>query len=317
MKTVLLVKTSSLGDVVHNLPVASDIRAAVPDCRIDWVVEEPFCAIPRMHGAVARVLPVAIRRWRRRLFAAATRAEIGGFLRTLRERSYDAIVDSQGLLKSALVARAARGTRYGLDWKSAREPLAPFYHRTFAVTWEQHAVERNRTLAARALGYAPRNGVDYGIHAHPAACAWLAGGPHVLLLHATSHPRKLWPEADWMALGRLLARRGRRCVLPWHDAAERARSERLARAIPGALVPPALTLDELGGLIAAAAGVAGVDTGLTHLAAALGVPTAGIYCATDPAATGLYACRRARNLGGIGAPPPPAAVAAALEELGG
>ena len=315
MKTILLVKTSSLGDVIHNLPVASDIRAAIPDSRIDWVVEESLTAVPRLHPAVSGVLPVAIRRWRRSLLARATRNEIGRFLDELRAHDYDAVIDTQGLVKSALIARAARGPRHGLDWNSAREPLALFYDRTYCVPWTSHAVERNRALAARALGYAVPNGVDYGIQSATGDFAWLGRGPYVVLLHATSQARKLWPEASWTELGEMLAAAGRRCVLPWHGDAEGARSERLARQIPGAIVPPELLLGDVTRLIAGAAAVAGVDTGLTHLAAALGRPTAGIYRATDPAATGLYGGPRAVNLGGIGETPAAPQVMAALERL--
>jgi heptosyltransferase-1 len=315
MNSILLVKTSSLGDVIHNLPVASDIRAAVPGSRIDWVVEESFAAVPRLHPAVRDVLPVAMRRWKGRLLDPATHREIGAFLRRLRGRAYDAVIDTQGLVKSALIAWGARGSAYGLDWKSAREPLAPFYRRTFSVPWTLHAVERNRALAAGALGYALPDGVDYGIRATPSRFAWLGGGAYVVLLHATSWERKLWAETRWIELGGLLARRGRRCVLPWHGGAELSRSERLAGAIPGAVVPPGLALEDTARLIAGAAAVAGVDTGLTHLAAALGIPTAGIYQATDPQATGLYGGARALNLGAAGAPPAAAEVMAALERL--
>lgn len=308
-------KTSSLGDVVHNLPVASDVAAALPGSRIDWVVEEDFAAVPRLHPAVRRVLPVAIRRWRKRLYARDTWHEMACFLRELRSEAYDAVIDTQGLLKSALVAFAARGERNGLDWKSSREPLAPFYDRTFRVPWTMHAVERNRALAARALGYALRGAARYGIRAGGGDAAWRAGGPYAVLLHATSQPRKLWPERDWVGLGRELAAGGRQCVLPWHGAEERARSERLAREIPDAVVPPALGLADAARLIAGADCAAGVDTGLTHLAGALEVPTVGIYCATDPAATGLYGCTRALNLGGIDRPPAPHEVLAALERL--
>src|SRR5262245_11987231 len=229
---ILLVKTSSLGDVIHNLPVASDIRAAVPDHHVDWVVEEGFAAVPRLHPAVRRVLPVAIRRWRRSVLARATRDEIGAFLHELRSHSYDAVIDTQGLLKSALIACSARGASYGLDWTSSREPLAVFYDRTFAVPRSRHAVERNRELARRALGYGASNGVEYGIRAPSGEFAWLAHVPYAVLLHATSQDRKLWPERDWIELGRALATAGMRCVLPWHGAPERARSERLAREIP-------------------------------------------------------------------------------------
>ena len=312
---ILLVKTSSLGDVIHNLPVASDIRAAFPDDHVDWVVEEGFAAIPRLHPAVRRVLPVAIRRWRRSFLARATRDEIAGFLRELRVQPYDAVIDTQGLLKSAIIASSARGAKYGLDWKSSREPLALFYDRTFAVPNNRHAVERNRVLACRALGYAAPNGVQYGIQAPPGEFAWLPHAPHAVLLHATSQERKLWPEREWIELGRALAAAGLRCALPWHSAEERARSVRLASGIPDALVPPALAVVEVAGLIARAVAVAGVDTGLTHLAGALGIPTAGIYCATDPAATGLYGCARAANVGAAGVPPSAGEVLAALERL--
>jgi len=315
MKTFLLVKTSSLGDVIHNLPVASDIRAMIPQSRVDWVVEEDYADVPRLHSAVQDILPVAIRRWRKTLHAGATRREIGRFLDALRSRTYDAVIDTQGLLKSALIAYAARGPGFGLDWRSAREPLALFYEHTYSVSWAMHAVERNRTLAARALQYTLPDGVDYGIRAAAGQFPWLAPNPYAVLLHATSQHRKLWSEACWTELGRGLAAAGRRCVLPWHGTDERARSERLAGQIPAAIVPPALGLAEMARLLAGAQAVAGVDTGLTHLAAAIGIPTVGIYCATDPAATGLYEGARALNLGGIGQAPAASEVAAALERL--
>lgn len=315
MKRILLVKTSSLGDVVHNLPVASDIRAALPGAEIEWVVEESFAAIPRLHAAVVRVLPVAIRRWRSSFLRADARAEMAAFLRELRLRSYDAVIDTQGLLKSALVTRLALGMRHGLDFASAREPWSFFYDRTYSVPWSLHAVERNRALAAQALGYAVSPSVDYAISARGERFEWLPAGRHVVLMHATSARRKLWAEPNWIELGGNLADSGSRCLLPWGSAEERARSESLARAIPGAVVPPPLALAEVAGLLAGAAAAVGVDTGLTHLAAALGIPTVGIYCATDPAATGLYGCPRAVNLGGMGTPPSVREALATLERV--
>lgn len=316
MKSILLVKTSSLGDVVHNLPLVSDIHSAFPAAEIDWVTEEALAAIPCLHPAVRRVLPVAIRRWRSVLWRRRTRDDILRFFHRLRERTYDAVIDTQGLLKSALVTRAARGVRYGLDWESAREPLGLFYDRTFHVPWTRHAVERNRALGAQALGYDSSAGVDYGIRAAATAGAWLPPQRYVVLLHATSAGRKLWPQARWLELGGYFSGRGVRCVLPWGTAAERERSERLAEHLSEALVPPFLPLQEAAGLLAGAQAVIGVDTGLTHLAGALGVATIGLYCATDPAQTGLYGCARAVNLGGVGRPPQSADVIAAAEQLG-
>lgn len=316
MRRVLLVKTSSLGDVVHNLPVASDIAAAYPGVAIDWVVEESFAAIPRWHPQVRRVLPVAMRRWRRAPWQREVRTQWQLFVKTLRSETYDAVIDTQGLLKSAWLARQALGIRHGLDWTSSREPLGWLYDRTYAVPWGRHAVVRNRDLAAQALGYQPAPVVDYGLRKPLSPGSWQpAGADYALLMHATSAERKLWSESRWIALGSSLAARGITVVLPWGSEAELQRSERLAERISGAMVPPRLDLDPLAALIAGAAAVIGTDTGLTHLAGALGVPTVGLYCATDPAATGLFGCARAVNLGGVGKPPEPAQVLAALESL--
>jgi heptosyltransferase-1 len=316
MLRILLIKTSSLGDVVHNLPVVADIAAALPGATIDWVVEEAFAAIPQLQPQVSRVLPVAVRRWRRSPWSAGVRAEVRRFLGELRSESYDAVIDTQGLIKSAWIARAAHGIRHGLDWSSSREPLGWLYDHTHHVPWGQHAVERNRSLAAQALGYALSAPARYGITAATRHFSWLpAAHPHAVLLHATSAERKLWPEARWVELGRVLAARNLVCVLPWGSPAEHQRSQRLAQQIPQAVVPERLELEVLSALLAQASVVIGTDTGLTHLAGALGVPTIGIYCATDPAATGLYACARASHLGGIGVMPEVAAVTAAMDGL--
>ena len=315
MQRILLVKTSSLGDVVHALPAVSDVRAMLPDTSIDWVVEEAFAAIPRLHPAVADVLPVALRRWRRSWWRAATRAEIVRSLGRVRATSYDAVVDAQGLLKSAVVAFAARGERFGLDWRSAREPLAAFYTHTFDIAWSLHAVERNRLLLARSLRYEVPARCEYGIQAPARRFDWLPPGEYAVLLHATSGDYKLWPEPRWVELANRLNDSGVRCLLPWGSARERARATRIGSSVRSGLVPPALNVDEFPGLFAGARAVIGVDTGLTHLAAALGVPTVGIFCATDAAATGVYGCRRAINVGGVGDVPPAAGVWSALASV--
>lgn len=315
MTRILLVKTSSLGDVVHNLPVVRDIRRALPEAAIDWVVESSFAAIPRMHPGVAGVIPVAVRRWRKSIGRPSVWSEIREAIGAIRYERYDAVIDTQGLAKSACLAALARGPRFGLDWRSSREPLALFYDRTFAIPWGLHAVERNRLLAARALGYAPDPEIEFGIRAEPVRCEWLDDAPYAVLLHATSSRAKLWPEDHWDALAAQLAERGWWCLLPWGDFEEKARAERLAERMTHAVVPPALDLRQLAGLLAKARAVVGVDTGLTHLAAALGAPTVGVYRATDPQATGVYGCARARNVGGVGVLPAPAAVLAALAEV--
>jgi heptosyltransferase-1 len=317
MPRILLVKTSSLGDVVHNLPVATDIAQAVPDAHIDWVVEGSYAALPAMHGRVRHVIPVEVRRWRKSLFNAGTVTDMRAFVHDLRSRNYDAVVDTQGLLKSAIVTRLARGKRFGLGWRASREPLFPFYDRTFDVPRALHAVERNRTLAARALGYDLPRHVDYAIRADTRSFPWLDAGPYAVLVHATSARAKLWPEPCWTALGQTLASERVRCVLPWGSEEECARSVRLAATIPDAVTPPRLALGDIASLLAAARCVIGVDTGLTHLACALGVATVGVYISTDPAATGLYGSARAANVGGRGAAPSLADVVQALGGIAG
>ena len=264
---ILFVKTSSLGDVVHHLPAVSDAVRAIPGASIDWVIEEAFAAVAAMHPAVRRVIPVALRRWRSALWHPAMWSELGAFRRALAAERYDAVVDTQGLLKSALVAKFASGAKHGMDRASAREPCAArFYNATHAVPRELHAVERNRRLAAASLGYGANGACDYGLRAEGAA-PLDAGGPFAVLLTMTSREDKLWPQARWVELGRLFR---------------------------------------------AARGVAGGDTGLTHFAAALGAPTVGLYCGSDPALTGLYGCARAKTLGAPGAPP---AAAEAFEAI--
>ncbi|TMH31745.1 MAG: lipopolysaccharide heptosyltransferase I [Betaproteobacteria bacterium] len=295
---VLFVKTSSLGDVVHHLPAVSDAARKLPGAEIDWIVEEPFAGVAAMHGAVRRVIPVALRRWRARWWQRATWREIADFRRAVRAERYDAIVDTQSLVKSALVSTSALGTRHGMDAASAREPLAArFYHRRYAVARGLHAVERNRLLSAAALGYELDAPADYGLEVPPAE---ESEAPYTVFLTMTSRADKLWPEERWIELGRALARR---IVLPWGNEAERMRATRIARGLPVADVPRRLSLEQLARLLARSQAVVGVDTGLTHLAAAVGTRTVGVYCGSDPALTGIYGAARATNVGARGRPP--------------
>ena len=310
---ILLVKTSSLGDVIHNLPVVGDIRRHFPDAAIDWCVEDSFAAIPRLHPAVVEIIPVAVRRWRKALFKSGTWNEIGTLRQRLRAVRYDLVIDTQGLVKSAFIAHQANGPLAGYAAGSAREPLAArFYDRHFSISTAAHAVVRNRQLVAAALGYAIDAAPDYGIAAPAADFDWLPECPYIVFLTATSRDDKLWPEAQWLALGRTLAERGYRAVLPAGNALERQRAERLAAAIPGALSAPPLGIAQLAALLAGSKAAVGVDTGLTHLAAALKVPTVALYTATEPGLTGVLGAGFYRNLGGKGQAP---AVDAVLAEL--
>lgn len=319
---ILLVKTSSLGDVVHNLPVVSDLARHFPAAKIDWLVEEGFAALPRLHPAVDRVLPVAIRRWRRRLLSPATWVQIAAFRRRLRQCAYDIVIDTQGLLKSALLAGqvrlAANGRRCGFNRHTVREAgAARFYDAVFDIPRALHAVERNRRLAAAAAGYILDMTLDYGVAAPPLCANWLPKKDYAVLLTATSRADKLWPEPDWHALGLALVASGLVCVLPGGSGEERQRAARLAMTLGRAVAAPALRLDELAALLAGAQLVVGVDTGLVHLAAALGRPTLALFCASDPELTGVHAGALAVNLGGRDAPPAAAdVVAGALALIG-
>jgi heptosyltransferase-1 len=295
--------------------VASDIRRHFPDARIDWVVEEPYAPLVRLHSAVRRVIPVALRRWRQRPLDRVTWKEIGEFRRFFQTERYDAVIDTQGLLKSALIARAAKGTHHGFDAGTAREPFAArFYDVTHHVALSQHAVQRNRALGAAALGYRVEDPIDYGIVISGSAMP--PARPYAVLLHGSSRRDKLWPEAAWTDLGRTLAARGLACVLPWGSDEERKRSERIAQDLNGAEVPPLEPIDRLAVMLGQAVAVVGVDTGLTHLAAALGRPVAAIYCGTDPSLTGVFGAPRAKNLGGPGERPSPQEALHALEGVG-
>jgi heptosyltransferase-1 len=316
---ILLIKTSSLGDVVHNLPVVTDLRARFPAAEIDWVVEEAFADIPRLHPGVSQVIPVAVRRWRRSWLAPSVWREMGALRKRLCADRYDFAIDTQGLLKSALITRMAPTRRCGYAADSAREPLASrFYDERFEVPKALHAVERNRRLAAQVAGYQVAGAPDYGIAvpSAPALCVPEGtSGPTAVLLTATSRDDKLWPEEHWIALGRELQVRGLHCLLPAGNDAERERATRLAGLIPRACLLPPSGLGELAGHLGAARIVIGVDTGLVHLAAALGRPTLALFSASDPALTGVLASTPAYNLGSRGHPPSVTEVLAAAAPL--
>ena len=309
---VLFVKLSSLGDVVHLLPAVTDLLAHRPGARIAWAVEEAYAELVRLHPGVSEVIPVGLRGLKRNVLDAQRWARLGTARRTLRGGEWDFVVDAQGLIKSALVARSARGATFGFDKASARERAATrFYDVKIAVARARHAVERNRELVARVFGYAVAGEARYGLRAPPAAPSWAPFDRYAVLLHAASRADKRWPAEHWVALGKLLAQNGHTAIFPGGTAAERADAARLAAQVPGAIAAPAMGLAEAAALLGHAALVAGVDTGLTHLAVALERPTVGIYTATRPELTGLHGAEGV-NLGGPGRIPSVEAVAAAL-----
>ena len=316
MKRILLVKTSSLGDVIHNLPVVNDLLQYHPDAQVDWVVEESFADIPKLHPHVNQVFTVAMRRWRKQLFSQQTWAEIAQFKQTISAQHYDVVIDTQGLLKSAVIACLAKGERHGYDKHSIREPLASlFYQYTHTISYQQHAVVRNRMLVAMSLGFAPpTDAPDYGLSAQTLSIDLQLPKIYVMGLHGTSKDSKLWPEQHWVALAQSLAPLP--LLLPWANATEQTRAQRIAKATTNVQVLPKLSITQLAGMIAQAQAAIGVDTGLSHLSAALDVPTVSLYTDTNPALTGVMAGAKmpAVNLGGVAQTPAPKAVLDCLSE---
>lgn len=315
MPDILFIKTSSLGDVIHHMPAATDARRYFPDARIAWVVEEAFAPLVRLHPAVNEVIPVATRRWRgSRMVAPSTWSEMRGFAHRVRARSYDAVIDTQGLLKSALMARCAHGTRHGYDRNSIKERSASiFYNVRHVVSRELHAIERNRRLTALALGYSPGGALDYGLDR--ARLKAPSTKPYAMFVHATAQPKKRWPEERWIETGRALHSRGLEIVLPWGSDDERTAAERIAASMPGARVPDKAPLDAMARLIAGASLVVGVDTGLLHLAAALGVPLVAIFVASEPGLTGPMGSGPIEIAGARNEPPFAAQVTTAIEKV--
>jgi lipopolysaccharide heptosyltransferase I len=285
MSDILFIKTSSLGDVIHHMPALTDARRRRPEARFSWVVEEAFAPLVRLHPAVSEVIPVAWRRWRGALLQPSTWREIGQFRQTVQARAYDEIVDGQGLIRSALTARLARGRHHGYDAASVRErPAAALYDVRHGVPRNLHAVARNRILTGLALGYGPDGTLDFGLQRERSGERSEPG--YGVLLHSTARPEKEWPEQSWIALGRALVARGMPLVLPWGTPAEHSRSQRIAAALAHAQVPDRQPLDRVAARIAGAAFVIGVDTGLLHLAGAFGVPLVAIFVGSEPGLTG-------------------------------
>ena len=296
---ILLVKLSSMGDVLHNLPVVADLVRAYPNIEIDWVTEASYAGLVGLHSSVRQVFSMPLRGLKNRWWSPAAWSSFFDAKAQLGCRKYDLILDTQGLIKSALIARLAEGPIAGFSSDTARESLAArVYDQHVAVSRDLHAVERNRRLAAGIFGYELTGLVDYGLRLPAVTPGTKPAHPYVVFLHATSRATKMWPELHWIALGQHFHESGTDVLLPWGNAEEKSVSERLASAIPGAMVTPAMSLVEAAAVLAGGRGVVGVDTGLAHLAVALARPTVGLYLTTSPALTGLYGNELAINLGG-------------------
>lgn len=313
MQDILFIKTSSLGDVIHHMPALTEARRHLPDARFSWVVEDSFVPLVKLHPAIDEVIPVSARRWRRQILLPRAFADISAFARRLRAHAYDKVIDTQGLLRTGIMTRIARGERHGYDVTSVREKMAArFYDVHHFVPRDLHAVRRNRLLTGRALDYEIKGPPDYGLDR--GALAIVASQPYAVLLHATAERRKEWPEENWVALARALEPHID-LLLPWGSEMEHERADRIASQVLRARVPVRRELDDMARLIAGASLVAGVDTGLLHLAAALAVPLVGIFIGSEPGLTGPTGAGPIEIVGKKGVSPSAPEVIAAASKL--
>jgi heptosyltransferase-1 len=284
---VLLIKTSSMGDIIHTLPALTDARLAIPGIQFDWVVEQPFADIPSWHTAVDKIIPVALRKWRKGVFTRDTFKAFNQLRHSLHEREYDLILDAQGLVKSAFLGYFAKGTRAGLNFRSARESLASFaYQQKYNVNFYQHAIIRMRSLFSLALNYDLPNTVpDYGLSQQIFSPSQ-ASENYLVFLFGTTWTSKQWPESYWRQLAELAGQKGYRVKISGYNAEEIAAAERIGLQMSSVDILPCLSISEMAALLAHAKAVVSVDTGFAHLAAALDLPTISIYGATNPAYTG-------------------------------
>jgi len=290
---ILIVKLSSLGDVVHAMPALRDIAQALPYAQIDWVVERGFAPLVRRCKGVRRVVVSDLRKWRKTPFSAATRLAWSEFRKDLQCEAYDAVIDLQGLSKSALVAWLARlslgGKRYGLanqtEGSSFEAPARWVAHEAITLPSHIHAVTRSRELCAKALAYRLPTDLSYGLlaqadkaHAAIQNVAFKTGLLGVVaLVHGTSRADKQWPLEYWRQLVLRLNAAGYGVALPHGSAQEEQTAQAIAQGMAHAQVWPSLSLDALTDALATCAGVIGVDSGLSHIAVALDLPHVQIY----------------------------------------
>lgn len=314
---LLIIKSSSMGDVVHALPVAVDIKEHFPQATIDWVVEESFRDIPALSPRIDRILVTAFRRWQKNLASGSTWTEVKKVKAEIAAGGYDLVIDLQGLVRTGLVAHWAKAPAAGFSFDTVREkPAALAYasDRRFALPETMGAVHRYRALAGAALGYKPEGRPRFGLRAATPSPLKIEG-PYAALAVNTSQDRKLWPEASWIEVGNALVEKGLKSVFFWGSPVEHERVERLAAAIPGAVVAPRLALAPIAGALSGAELVVGVDTGISHLGAALGRPTVGIFVQTSLEKVPIVGDGRYVNLGGPGMLPKPDEVLKHCEEL--
>jgi heptosyltransferase-1 len=273
-----------MGDLIHALPALTDAKRFYPDISFDWVIEKSFSEVASWHPAVNNIIRTSHRQWRRNFIASWKSGEIKNFLHTLRENSYDLIIDGQNSLKSAITCLLAKGPRVGLDKYSARESVASLiYQKKIFVDKDLHAVKRLRLLFAEALGYSYVNDQpDYGIVnlTFPLPDFTLPKR-YLFLVHNASWQSKMWPENYWRQLVYYASLQDLHVLLPWGSEAEKNRAMRIAANQGNAIVLPNFTLSQYAAIIQNSEGAICNDTGFAHMAAALNVPAVTIYGSTS------------------------------------
>lgn len=277
---ILIVKLSSMGDIVHTTPIIADILHTFPQAQIDWVCEESFVDLLRQVKGIRQIIAVAIRRWRHAPLSCQTWRQIRSFYHQLRAEQYDWIIDTQGLLKSAILSRFARGSVSGLanrtDGAGYEWPVRFFYHQRHYIQPRTHVITRSRLLVAKTLNIRLPAALDFGLHPKPLSLT--RPTPYIVLVHASSNRNKSWPLTSWITLGQELITAGYHLILPWGSPEEQQTSQQLAVALgQPAYVPPRLSLSDVTSLLANATATIGVDTGLSHIAMALNKPSIQIY----------------------------------------
>ncbi len=335
----LLVKLSSLGDVLHNLPIVWDIRQHYPSATVDWVVEEAYVDLLKplqssnSFKGIDRIIPIGLRRWKKNILSVRHWQELRQFIHALQQDQYDVIIDSQGLMKSAVVTKLAHRTQGGqitglanATEFSGYEPLARmFYSDSVAVPRQCHAVDRSRYLLSSALDITPIKRTSIPQFYSGSFVSDLSNQdltpeiakdlrlPYVLCFHATARAAKQWNIQGWIAVGKFLLERGLHPVFPWGSLHEKQISQRIVEGVGGGIVPPAYSIKQYFAITSHAKLTIGVDTGLTHLAAVLGRPTIEIYCDSPRWKTEGYWSDHVINLGDITKPP---SVESVIEAIG-
>lgn len=286
---VLIVKTSSMGDIIHTLPAVTDAYKAIPNIEFDWLVEERFAAIPKWHPAVRNVIPVAFRRLRKKGLLLFLNKEWRQFKKNLASKRYDLIIDAQGLMKSSHLARLAKGPRAGFDKHSAREKYAAFgYQKKFAVSKDLHSITRLRCLFAGLLNYSfDDNVLDYGLasSAIPKPADLLPEKYSVFIVN-TTWSSKMWPTVYWQQLLKMMANEQRAVAIPGGYAEELQQVKQLAAPFKNVHVLEQSSLEQILSVLAHSLCTVSVDTGFSHLSAALDKPTITLYGPTDPNTVG-------------------------------